>query len=74
MLRRQEVVVLYVRKQEECMKLCLGADDEAVEGCLVKIKGQANMGNVGRLSDQDIDETFLRQLKEALFAGPGPRG
>lgn len=56
------------------MKLCLGADNETAEGYLVKIKGQANMGNVGRLSDQDIDETFLRQLKEALFAGPGPRG
>lgn len=44
------------------MKLCLGADDETAEGCLVKIKGQANTGNVGRLSDQDIDETTQRSL------------
>lgn len=68
-----------MRKQQDCMELCLRAGDESAKGCLVKIRGQTNVdyvvvGLFYRLADQDIDEGFFRQLKEASFEGPGPHG
>lgn len=68
-----------MREQQECMELCLGTGDESAEGCLVKIRGQTNVGEVVvevcyRLPDQDVDETYFKQLEEASFASPGPGG
>jgi len=61
-----------MRKQLECIELCLGADEERVESLWVRIKGQPHMGNliVGvyyRPPDQEkeVNEAFYRQLKAA---------
>ena len=61
-----------MRKQLECIELCLGVDEEQVESLWVRIKGQAHMGDIVvgvyyRPPDQEeeVNETFYRQLKVA---------
>lgn len=55
-------VAFYERKQQGCMELCLGKDEEPAESLYVCIRGQTKMGNVVvgvcyRLPDQEkVDE------------------
>jgi len=63
-------LALHVREQLECIKLCLGLDEEGVESLWVRIKGRAHVGDsaVGvhyRPPDQEeeVDEAFYRQLE-----------
>jgi len=70
--RRGGGVALYVREQQECIELCLGADEKRVESLWFRIKGQSHMGDdiVGvyyRPPDQEeeVDEAFYRQLQAA---------
>ncbi|KAJ7413876.1 mitochondrial fission process protein 1 [Pitangus sulphuratus] len=65
-------VTFYVRLHLECIKLCLGVDDEQVENLCVGIKGQTSEGNIVvgvcyRSPDQEeeVDEAFYRQLEAA---------
>jgi len=70
--RRGGGVALYVREQLERTELCLGVDEEQVEGLSVRIKGQAHMGDivVGVYywppdQDEEVHEACYRQLKVA---------
>lgn len=69
-------------KQQKYMELCLGMDDGAADSLWVRISGQINMAEVvvGRMQTriskphlEKVARAFFRQLKEALFAGPGSR-
>jgi len=68
--RRGGGVALYVRKQLECIEVCLRVEEERVESLWVRIKGQARMHDTVmsvyyRPPDQaeEVAEAFYRQLK-----------
>ena len=44
--RRGGGVALYMRKQLECIELCLGVNEEGVGSLWVRIKGQADMAQL----------------------------
>jgi len=44
--RRGGEVALYLKEQLECIELCLGVDEARLESLWVRIKGQANMGDM----------------------------
>ena len=70
--RRGGGVALYLREQQECIELDLGANEEQVESLWVRIKGQAHKADItvgvnhrppGQ--EEEVDEAFYRQLHAA---------
>ena len=68
-----EGVPFYVRKQWECVELCLGMDNEPAGTLWVSISVQTNMGStvVGvcyrLLNQEEVEyEAFFRHQEEAL--------
>jgi len=74
--RRGGAVALYVEEQIDCTELCLRNSNEQVESLWVKVRGQANKGNL--MADvyyrppnqvEPVDK-FLLQLWEASHSQP----
>lgn len=70
-------MALYVSEQLEAVQLCRGGDAVRIESLWVRIKGQANRGDIVvgvsyRPLDQEeeVDEAFHRQLKVASLCKP----
>lgn len=73
--RQGSGVALYMSEQLESMQVCLVGDKVRVESLQVRIKGQADRGDIVvgvyyRIPDQEeeMDEAFYRQLQVASYS------
>ncbi|PKU31477.1 dtw domain-containing protein 2 [Limosa lapponica baueri] len=66
---RRGGVALYMREQLDCMKLCLGMDEELIENLWVRIKGRTSKDIIIALVCyrplNQVNEALYRQIGEA---------